>query len=641
MTTIDAHLDALSVPQGAHHKGPVTAGRQRRTAILYGALCLIGALPLLLGAGASWQAAGVGLWIPGGGFLADGGWATLLFPLALALFVVSLVAWFWCGMVLAPLVVWFGSAALAGTLAGERIWAGGPWLAAASAAAVGFAFYRRAERQRAEGRARAVARRAFIPESLAEVQARAVKAPEATAREMDAEQLSALRYVLDRALQPLDQWGGFDIIDQFQPAALRYQLNHMGFALGLSQSAYAPSFRGYLGQAQRNLIEKYLLRKVWGYWVYESCWGHLNFSNWDPARRDNIMLTGWFGMHVGQYMLATGDRRYLEPGSLTFRLDAKTAYVHDFNTLVGSVKANYDTAEFGLFACEPNWIYPICNHYGMAALAAQDAVCGTDNVRRYLPRWFEMMRTEFTDESGSIIGLRSQHTGLPVPFPVGEAGYAPFENIFAPDEARKLWAIARREIAPAMHTDKNGRPRITLPGAGLDAGNYSTGHTASFAGILMGAREFGDDDLAEAAQNSLDADCGRVVTDGVRRYTGGSNLANTNAVLGALMRTGDYGRSFSQGPAPEILAGPVLEGASYPEVLVARAVSDGAGLDLVLHPGRGAGQQTLGLARLRPGACYVVSGAAPETFTARPDGTAELTVRLEGRTAVRVAPLED
>ena len=58
--------------------------------------------------------------------------------------------------------------------------------------------------------------------------------------EFSPEELSALRYLLDRALQPIDQWGGFDIIDQFQPAALRYQLNHMGFALGVSQSAYAP-----------------------------------------------------------------------------------------------------------------------------------------------------------------------------------------------------------------------------------------------------------------------------------------------------------------------------------------------------------------------------------------------------------------
>lgn len=639
MTAVEAHFADGTFPRGAFRKGPVTAARQRRTAFLYGAMCLVGVLPLALGASPSLQAAGVGLWIPGGGFLADGGWASLLFPVTLAVFVLSLVAWFWAGMVTAPLLVWLGSAALAGALAGEGIWTGGPWVAAASVVAVGVGFQRRAARLRRKGLARAVARQAFAPASLAEVKAQVAAVPEPASREMGPEELSALRYLLDRALQPLDQWGGFDIIDQFQPAALRYQLNHMGFGLGISQCAYTPNFQGYLGQAQRNLIDKYRQRRVWEYWVYESCWGNLNFTNWDPAARDNIMLSGWFGMHVGQYMLASGDRRYLEPGSLTFRLDARTAFPHDFNTIVGSVKSNYDTAEFGLFACEPNWIYPICNHYGMAALTAQDAVCGTDNVRRYLPRWFEKLETEFTDESGSIIGLRSQHTGLPVPFPVSEAGYAPFENIFAPERAHRLWAIARREIAPAIQAGPDGRPRLFLPGAGLDTGNYRSGHTYSYAAILVGAREFGDDALAEAAQNSLDADCGRDCADGVRRYTGGSNGANAYAVMGQLMRTGDFRRSFAEGPSAAALEGPVLETASYPDVLVARAISDGDDLELVLYPGRGDGPQSLGLARLRAGAPYSVSGASVDAITAGPDGTAELSVTLQGRTPVRLAPL--
>ncbi|MDB5482132.1 MAG: hypothetical protein JWO83_3185 [Caulobacteraceae bacterium] len=639
MTALEAHFSDASFPRGSTRKGPVTAARQRRTAIIYGVMCLIGALPMLLGASAPFQAAGVGLWIPGGGFLADGGWASLLFPLTLAVFVLSLVAWFWAGMVTAPVLVWLGSAALAGAMAGGWIWTGGPWLAAASVIAIGYGFQRRAQRLRREGLARAAARQAYAVPSLAEVKAQVVDVPEPASREMGPEELSALRYLLDRALQPVDQWGGFDIIDQFQPAALRYQLNHMGFGLGISQCAYTPNFHGYLGQAQRNLIEKYLQRRVWEYWVYESCWGNLNFTNWDPAARDNIMLSGWFGMHVGQYMLCSGDRRYLEPGSLTFHLNKKTAYVHDFNTIVGSVKANYDTAEFGLFACEPNWIYPICNHYGMAALTAQDAICGTDNVRRYLPRWFEKLETEFTDESGSIIGLRSQHTGLPVPFPVSEAGYAPFENIFAPERAHQLWAIARREIAPAITAGPDGRPRLALPGAGLDTGNYKSGHTYSYAAIQVGAREFGDEAIAEAAQNSLDADCGRDCADGVRRYVGGSNGANAYAVMGQLMRTGDFRRSFAEGPSAAALKGPVLETASYPEVLVARAISDGDDLELVLYPGRGDGPQSLGLARLRAGAPYRVSGASVDAITAGPDGTAELSVTLQGRTPVRLAPL--
>ena len=144
-------------------------------------------------------------------------------------------------------------------------------------------------------------------------------------------------------------------------------------------------------------------------------------------------------MHVGQYMLNSGDRRYEEPGSLTFRLNGKTAYPHDFNTIVGSVTSNYEryAKSFGLFPCEPNWIYPICNHYGMSALAVHDNVTQSDYQQRYLPMWLEKLDTEFTDPSGSIIGLRSKHTGIEFPFPVGEAGYSHFADIFAPARARR------------------------------------------------------------------------------------------------------------------------------------------------------------------------------------------------------------
>jgi hypothetical protein len=114
------------------------------------------------------------------------------------------------------------------------------------------------------------------------------------------------------ALQPVGQINGFDKVDQFQTSALRYQINSLGYMLGMLQCNYAPSFHGYLSQAQRNLIDLYLQRQIWGYWVYESAWGHLNVTNPDPAARDNIMLTGWLGIQLCMYMSNTGDRRYAE-----------------------------------------------------------------------------------------------------------------------------------------------------------------------------------------------------------------------------------------------------------------------------------------------------------------------------------------
>src|SRR5262245_19479265 len=487
MATRPSDIQRLPLTAVELHAGPVTTARQRRTLIVYACVCVVGLIPALIGASTGWQAAGLGLWMPGAGFVAVGGWAVLLFPIALALFGVSLIAWFWAGMVIAPLTVWLGAAAIAGAMAGTTNWAGAHVFVALCMAATAFYVRTRAQRNRVRDEQKAERRRRFVPASPAEVEVRAAAVPDASAREMTSDQLASLRYVLDRSLQPIDQFNGFDVIDQFQPAALRYQLNHMGFALGIAQGAYTPNFHGYMRDAQRSLIDKYLLRKVWGYWVYESCWGHFNFTNFDPAARDNIMLTGWLGMHVGQYMLNSGDRRYAEPGSLTFRLNNRTSYTHDIHSVVGSVAENYTRyeKEFCIYPCEPNWMYPFCNHSGRTSLATHDGWCATQYVAHYLPAWQEKLDTEFTDASGSIIGLRSQLTGFQFPFSTGEAGYAHFANCFAPERARRLWAVARKEIEPALTQAADGKTRISIPGKGLDAGNYSRGFTATFGALML------------------------------------------------------------------------------------------------------------------------------------------------------------
>ena len=631
------------LPSGS--KGPITAARHRRNAMVYAALCVLAFTPLWLGATPAWQAAGLGLFLPGAGFLAVGGWAVLLLPVTLAVFWLSVVAWFWAGMVVAPLAVWLGSAALAGALVGPAIWAPAAWLAPASAALLFGVFQYRGYQRRAADSVRYAARQGFFEASRAEVNERVLATPEFGTRELTTEQLMSLRYVLERALQPVGEFRGYTIIDQFQPAALRYQINHLGFALGLAQCHYTPNFHGYLAQAQRNLIETYLAPRVWDYWVLESMWGHFNFSNFDPAAKDNIMLTGWYGMQVNQYMLNSGDRRYDQPASLTFRLNERTAFPHDAHTLAGSVASNFKRSDFCLYPCEPNWVYPVCNMYGMSSLAAHDAVFGTHYVRDLLPGWLEKLETEFVDGKGSIVGLRSYWTGLEMPFYNGEAGFAFFANVFSTPLARRLWAIGRKELAFCMAKNSAGEPRITIPREALsfmdtiDPGNYRPGSMFAYAAVAICGREFGDDDLAEAALRSMDEDCGRRVENGVLSYDRASNLANTWAVEGRLMGNGDFRASFVAGPSQAALQGPLLDAASYPDVLVAKAVSDGQDLALVLYPGRDAGRQTLGLARLVPGAAYRVAGrATPQRFNADSDGRATLEVEIDGRTELRVLP---
>lgn len=621
--------------------GPVTAARQRRTYLIYAAMLVLGALPWLIGGNAFLKAAGLGLFFPGAGFIASAGlWAVLLTPVTLALFALALFAWFGSGMVIAPVIVWLGAALVAGATAGP-VWSGAPLVAGALVAAgAGYVVYRGAQRRAAAG-ARRLARDAVVRNSAVRVLETAAPDPDPASRELSAEDLASLRYVLDRALQPPERFDGFDIVDQFQTSSLRYQINNAGYLLAEVQTNYVPNLRGYYETAQLNLIQKYLQPKVWTYWAYETSWGHLNLKDHDPvSKTDNIMLTGWLALHTGMYMLATGDRRYLEKGSLTFRKNARTAYVHDANDLVTSVTANYEVAPFCLYPCEPNWAYPICNYIGLTGLAAMDAVTGTTHAEDLKDRWMQELDTEFTDESGSIIGLRSTLTGFRFPFPGGELGFAQFQEIIEPQRAWRMWAIARHELDFVMAKTQDGRPRLKMPGRGFDFGNYRSGFGGAYAAIMTAAREFGDNDLAAAAQAALDEDCGLTEEGGVRRYTKMSNLSNISAVWGRVRRRGDYRRAVKEGPSATTLKGPMLTGISYPDVLVARAYSpDGASLELVLHPGTAPGPQSLTIERLSPGGRYAVTGADVAEATADADGRLHLTAHLAGRTEVAIRPV--
>ena len=82
---------------------------------------------------------------------------------------------------------------------------------------------------------------------------------------------------------------------------------------------------------------------------------------------------------------------------------------------------------------------------------------------------------------------------------------------------------------------------------------------------------------------------------------------------------------------------PVSAEVTDPDVLVARVISDGANLGLVLYPGRAgetAAEQTTRIERLQVGRDYTVEGALPARFSTDVSGSATLNARLNGRTPV-------
>jgi hypothetical protein len=633
MSTIaqERPLDALFTKDA--NDGPLSLARQRRTALCFLLVGVIGLLPLMLKMPPAWQAAGLGLVFPGAGFLAVGGWAMLLFPLTYLLYRVSLFAWFGAGALAAPFLVWGLGVAGAGAMTGAPIWPAAPYIA------VGLVFWRELSQFRKKRKALTATlqkrdeRNTYLAHEIVAVAERACAHEVAGERELDPGQLASLRDLLERALQPVGSLEGFTIIDQFQTSALRYQINNISYALSLAQCHYTPSFHGYLSQGQRNLIEQMLQRKVWGYWRWERLWGKFSLD-FDPADEENIMLTGFYGLQVCLYMGNTGDMRYAQPGSLSFKYNERIRFSHDIHSVIGSLVRNYGREAFCLYPCEPNWVYTPCNFMGMKSLAAYDRVFGTRHFGDIIGRFTEKLDSEFTMADGSVYALRSNLTGFAVPFPFGDDGRSLFMNPINDKTAHMAWAMARHDLTYM----EDGKLQIRLKGKGLDMGNYKPGHAATLQNIMAGAREFGDTEVAETAQHMLDARCKPQYKDGVLQYAC-SNATNTTIARARMLRRDDWRNAIVEGPPASTLSGPLLTDAAYPEVLVAKAFSHGADLELVLYPGRAPGAQTVKIERLLAHGHYTVRSAHGDAaLQADANGTATLSVLLEGRTAVTLFP---
>ena len=104
---------------------------------------------------------------------------------------------------------------------------------------------------------------------------------------------------------------------------------------------------------------------------------------------------------------------------------------------------------------------------------------------------------------------------------------------------------------------------------------------------------------------------------------------------GVFGRKGGWLDLVQRGLPEQWQRGPQLESVPYPQVMVARAETDGTSLDFIL---RGEGRVRVTLSRLEPRATYRVDGGLARTVVASIDGAADLEVDVADRAVVRVYP---
>jgi hypothetical protein len=571
------------------------------------------------------RAVGLSLTLPGGGFLYLA--RPFAFLVTAALAVVALVLWWGLSAHLAIPLVWLGSALAAwamvdvprAVLDRGTTWVPGIALTYLLAAAlVATAIWKFEHRFRAKR-----AKVAEINEYLA-----TVELPERTPthREPDAMDAELLRFCYDLADQPDDGLKGFDWGEQFHGGTqLRYQLNAHCWALSLYAANNLANAPHQITEALAKLVHKHTDLRVWRYWRTLNLLGNLD-PNPDPIARDNIMFSAFLGDVLNMFEAATGDRRFDEPGSLTFVWSDGREFAYDHHSIIEAVHANYERSDLGFYPCEPGWSFTVCNVMGAQSMYGHDRLHGTDLWDANRDSWQRTLEQEYLTPDGTYAHIRSNHVGLS--WDTGEVpgghytanGTGRFADIL-PAHGRRARALDLRHAGPtmaglsAMVTD--GTLALEMPEE-LERHRTRSSALPGWNKVIGGARLVGDDRLAEAAIDGAGRQCATGQRWPERPLAAGSSAFGGHLIVRWSTPLGPSDLN-QRGYVPPV--GPVLDDTDWDDVLVVLARStDGESLDLQLEPRDGPIEQLpLRFTNLEPGRTYRLERSAAAARTLEGD----------------------
>lgn len=443
--------------------------------------------------------------------------------------------------------------------------------------------------------------------------------------ELGLEDLQIMRLLLDRALQPLDQFNGFEWNDQFQSGAIRYQLNFMSYALSLAQSVHTPAFKGYLTTAQKNLILKQQDYKIWSYWKYENLWGNFKLGS-DPIPHENIMYTGFVAAQICYFEAINKSNSFTKNGDFTCLNKSGKAYPYSLHEIIELLKTQYITAKYGLLACEPNWIYPLCNFITASALRTYDTTQGSSHWDEIKTLFKHHLETEFIRPDGEIVPFRSSYTGFAAP-QIGGAIMQSFPclflNMIFPDIAERQWEIFRYKLR------NQDLRHMCWP---IDVGNYKFTRASSYTATAAAAVEFGDTGLANELMELLDDECPKQTIHNVCHREHSSLWAHS---LELMARCGkkDAFRKLAIHKTQDKKK-PFIKEIQYPQILVAKAIYENNTLSMVLYPGETPGIFPLKIGNLAPNSNYKVLTKTSQVVRSDHKGDITLNLPIHHRTEI-------
>ncbi|MEL7202479.1 MAG: hypothetical protein AAGK25_12890, partial [Pseudomonadota bacterium] len=351
----------------------------------------------------------------------------------------------------------------------------------------------------------------------------------------------------------------------------------------------------------------------------------------------NIMYSGFIATQMMCARRTNNHDSNVAPLTLRCRnATEKTAnpvYQYTLDQLVDTLARQYKSAPLGLLACEPHWVYPLCNLITATALKGYETQTGNAAWSPLRDRFFHALDTEFTTRNGQFLPFRSSLTGLAPP-QIGGAVMQAFPCFFLNALDRGL---AQRKWSALKHCLKGGDwSRVLWP---VDVGNYGFSRASSYAATALAAREVGDDETASQLLELFDATYQKCDVDGVCHHENASLWAHA-VRFAALVGKADMLHRLVNDPLAEDATGPHLAHAPYPDVLIAQALSgeksSAFDLRLVLYPDGEAARFPLTFGGLVPFARYRIKNNqySDEEIGADHKGALNITVPLSGRTVI-------
>ncbi len=218
-------------------------------------------------------------------------------------------------------------------------------------------------------------------------------------------QLGNVRNIVELARQGDHDWRDMEVGNRSAFDNYQFQLAWMYYALAVAQSQQTPAYRELYRATSDELIRKMTLSDVWGLWgkIIEAPQfkKYLDQTkDWrDPVSEKNIMYSGHLLQMISLYELLYRDRKYDQPGAISFSITGANPFVHTYNhkRLAEIIHRQFLENSFAGIECEPNLVFAECNQHPVMGLMNYDQIHGTKLADVKSAFWNKAMSLGYLD----------------------------------------------------------------------------------------------------------------------------------------------------------------------------------------------------------------------------------------------------